>query len=69
MGDTYSLEIGFPFKYYKQFQLSGNPSLNSSWNVENLMLDCLITWIIVCGLYLILKRKRVSNKSYISKEF
>ncbi|OJJ17004.1 hypothetical protein BKI52_30265 [marine bacterium AO1-C] len=56
-GDTYHLEIGFPFIYYKQFQLQGNPFLNSSWHVTYLLIDCLITWVIVCGLYLLAKKK------------
>ena len=54
-GDTYSLEIGFPFKYYKQFQVNRNPFLNSEWNINNLLFDCLITWILVAGAYLLLK--------------
>ena len=56
IGDTYSLEIGFPFRYYNQFQLSGSTELNSGWNVTNLLWDCLITWIIVCGFYMISKK-------------
>jgi hypothetical protein len=56
IGDTYSLEIGFPFQYYEQFQLKGNDFLNSGWSFSNLLLDCLITWIVVCGLYLALKK-------------
>lgn len=59
MGNTYSLEIGFPLKYYYQFQVGGNPFLNSGWNINNLFLDCLITWILVCGLYVIIKRKKL----------
>ena len=57
MGDTYNLEIGFPFIYYEQFQLSGNPYLNSGWNIKNLFLDCIITWILVGGFYVLVKRR------------
>lgn len=30
MGNTYDLQIGFPFLYYEQFQARGNPFLNST---------------------------------------
>ena len=58
IGDTYSLEIGFPFTYYKQFQLSGSPYLNSSWHGRSLILDCLITWVVVCGFYILFSNKK-----------
>ena len=57
MGDTYSLEFGFPFRYYEQFQVRGNPYLNCGWNVKHLILDCLITWIVVCGSFIYKKNK------------
>lgn len=60
MGDTYNLEIGFPFKYYEQFQLGSNPFVNSKWNVKHLFYDSLITWIVVCIPYVIVKRKKSS---------
>ena len=58
IGDTYDLSIGFPFKYYQQFQVTGNPYLNSSWSVNNLLLDCLITWVVVTGGYWLIKRNK-----------
>lgn len=62
MGDIYSLQIGFPFIYYEQFQLGGSDFLNSEWNTHNLFLDCFITWIITTGLYTLLKyQKRIKN--------
>ncbi len=64
MGDTYSLEIGFPFGYYEQFQLRGNPFVNSGWNIKNLFWDCLITWIVVCIPYVIIKRIKAGNTVY-----
>ena len=57
IGDTYSMQIGFPFKYYEQFQVSGSDFLNSGWMINNLILDCVITWVAVCGIYLLIKVK------------
>lgn len=50
-------KIGFPFKYYHEFMLD-SPIPNSGWDISNLILDCAITWIVVVGLYLIIKRKK-----------
>lgn len=61
MGDTYKLEIGFPYEYYHQFLLSGNPFLNSGWNINNLLIDCFIYWVTIAGLYLIYKAKTRKN--------
>ena len=59
--DSYKLDVGFPLKYYGQFQLRGNDFLNSGWNVKNLILDCLIYWIVICGCYVLIKRKTASK--------
>lgn len=64
MGDTYSLEVGSPFRYYEQFQLRGIPVVNSGWNIKNLFWDCLITWIVVCIPYVIIKIKKAGNTTY-----
>ena len=56
MGNTYELDIGFPFIYYKQFQLGGSDFLNSSWNGWNLIIDCLLTWCVTVGLYFKIKK-------------
>jgi len=61
IGETYSLEIGFPFTYYEQFQLKGNTFINSSWNLNHLFWDCIITWVIVCGSYVLIKIKKATN--------
>lgn len=37
------LKIGFPFEYYQQFMVDC-PIPNSSWNLNNLIMDCGITW-------------------------
>lgn len=41
------LSIGFPFTYYIDFQVNDSPILNAGWNVTNLVLDCLLTWLSV----------------------
>jgi hypothetical protein len=51
-----SLDIGFPFTYYKQF-LVDPPIANSGWNIYALLLDCFLTWAIVTGLYLFFKSR------------
>ena len=56
--ETYKLDIGFPFKYYEQFWLRGNDIPNSGWTISNLFYDCLLTWLVVTGLYYLIKRKR-----------
>ncbi|UMY65093.1 MULTISPECIES: hypothetical protein [unclassified Flavobacterium] len=56
--ETYKLDIGFPFKFYGQFWLRGNDIPNSGWTIPNLFYDCLLTWLVVTGLYYIAKRKR-----------
>lgn len=55
--DTYTMEIGFPFVYYKQFQLKGNVFLNTQWNQNALLIDILVYWFMVTGLYFFIKRK------------
>jgi len=44
-----SLEIGFPFKYYEEFMIDC-PNPNYGWNLNNLILDIIITLIIVSGI-------------------
>ena len=34
--------IGFPFRFYESFQVSGNPYKNSGWHVKNFVLDSTI---------------------------
>ncbi len=54
-----SLYIGFPFTYYSQFFIE-EPIPNSGWKLNNLLLDIVITWIIVTGIYLL--STKVSKK-------
>lgn len=50
--------LGFPFKYYYQFWLSGSPSPNCGWRLNNFIWDCLITWLVTLFIYFIIKRKK-----------
>ena len=47
-------QLGFPFEYYYQFPVDGN--LNHGSSVENLFIHCFITWTVVTGIYLFIKR-------------
>lgn len=46
----YTLEIGFPFIYYNQFFIEP-PIPNSGWNVNNLILDYSLVWLVVFAIY------------------
>ncbi len=49
IGEANRFEIGFPFIYYKQFQMDSY--LATSWNAKKLLADCFLTWlttIVVC---------------------
>ena len=59
--EAYKLDIGFPFKYYGQFWLTGNSIPNSGWTVDHLFYDCLLTWFVVTGLYYL--KHRSNNNS------
>lgn len=60
--ETYKLDIGFPFIYYRQFWLSGSTIPNSGWTITNLIYDCLITWVVVTGIYFFIQR--TNNNSH-----
>jgi hypothetical protein len=53
-----SLEIGFPFKYYEEFMIDC-PNPNYGWNLNNLILDIILTLIIVSGIMYIINKKNV----------
>ena len=57
--DSYEMKIGFPFTYYHEFMID-YPVPNSGWTINNLLWDCLITWVIVTGTFVI--AKRIKNK-------
>ena len=59
--DLNKLELGFPLRYYYHFQVRGNDFLNSGWDINNLLLDCLIYWVVVCGYYILIKRNTTFN--------
>lgn len=54
--EDYELKVGFPFQYYRQFIVSCKTP-NSGWNVENLLLDCGITWMLTILLFIAINRK------------
>jgi len=57
INENYELEIGFPFKYYHEFWVD-YPIPNSGWNINNLMLNCGITWIVTIGIMTLLKKRK-----------
>jgi len=62
-GEAYRLKIGWPFRFYEQFFISGSESIpNSGWHKPNLFYNCLLTWIMVTGLYCIasVRKKKLS---------
>lgn len=63
--ENYKLEIGFPFIYYEQFWLAGSRIPNSIWMIDNLIYNCVLTWVVVTGIYLLTKRIRIpATKSH-----
>ena len=56
--EAYHQEIGFPFIYYYEILYSGAISPNTQWNLNYLFYDCLITWVIVTGAYVLTRRLR-----------
>lgn len=46
LSDGAGLNIGFPFTYYYQFFVDC-PAPIVGWKIENLFLDCFITWVVV----------------------
>jgi len=54
----YKMDVGFPFIYYGQFWLRGSDFPNSGWHINYLFYDCLITWLVVTGIYMIVQRHK-----------
>jgi hypothetical protein len=50
------LNIGFPFTYFQESYPRG--CYNYGWLLKSLINDCLITWILITGIYLILTKKK-----------
>lgn len=59
------VNIGFPFKIYEEFQVSGNPYKNSGWYLKNFVLNNSIYLLvsIVLSIYISFRKKR-SSKTY-----
>lgn len=56
------LKIGLPWTYYEQFMV-GN-QLHHGWKLDKLILDCVLTWLIVNGLYYWKNKKTNANTVY-----
>lgn len=56
-----SLEIGFPFKYYEEFMIDC-PNPNYGWNLNNLILDIILTLIIVSGIMCFINKKNAPKQ-------
>ena len=54
----YKLNIGFPFTYYYEFWLRCSDAPNAGWELKQLFLDILLTWVIVAGLYVLIQKRR-----------
>lgn len=52
--------IGFPYKYYYQFWLSGNPGPNCGWRLGNFILDFIIIWTLTIIVYLFINLKKTN---------
>ena len=52
--------IGFPYKYYYQFWLTGSDSPNCGWRSNRFILDGIITWILVAMVFF--GFKKITNK-------
>jgi len=60
MKENYELKIGFPFEYYHEFWVDC-PIPNSGWNINNLILNCGITWVLTIGIMLIIKKTKAQQ--------
>lgn len=64
-GEPYRLDIGYPFRFYEQFFLRGSEIPNSGWYIDNLLYDCVLTWLFITGLYVltqIIRNKKSTNR-------
>lgn len=55
--EGFEVKIGFPFTYYQEFMVDC-PIPNSAWDIKNLTLDILITWIVVTGITFWIRNKK-----------
>lgn len=46
------VNIGFPFKYYYQFWLSGSNSPNCGWVISCFLYDIIIVWVVTIVVYM-----------------
>jgi hypothetical protein len=50
----FELSIGFPYTYYREFIQDG--MLYHGWIAGNLIKDCGLTWLVVTGIFVVVKR-------------
>ena len=49
--------IGFPFKFYSEFQLRGNDFMNFGWYLDNFLYDVLIILFVFILVTFLVRRK------------
>jgi|GEM_PF-2478149 len=52
------LKIGWPLIYYEQFRVGNAVALNGGWNPDYLLMDCLLFFVVISGLYFFWKFTR-----------
>ena len=60
--NIYEITIGFPFQYYERFWLDIDGP-NHGWNLNNLIYDCLIFWLITFSFYFLKDKKAKSREN------
>ena len=53
--------IGFPFKYYFQFWVSGSDAPNCGWAFNYFIYDVAIIWVLTTLFYVLILRRRAHN--------
>ena len=60
MKENYELKIGFPFEYYREFWIDCKIP-NSNWNINNLILNFAIFWILTIIIMKIIKKTKAQQ--------
>ena len=51
--------VGFPFKFYSEFQLGGNDFKNFGWYLDNFFYDIMISLVVfISGVYFLTRKNR-----------
>ena len=64
-GEPYRLSIGFPWTYYYQFWVRREHLPQSGWHLLHLGYDCLLTWLVIVGLYVCWKQTAAKKQPEI----